>query len=71
MALAGAGIVLMPDWSVAEDFAAGTLVRLLAEYRVSHGIFEDGVYAVYQGGRHLSAKIRIFVDFLAETFRAS
>ena len=68
-ALSGLGIVLMPDWSVRDDLRAGRLVRLFPEYRVSHIEFENGVFAVYQKSRHLSAKVRVFVDFLAALFK--
>lgn len=70
-ALAGLGIVLMPDWSVREDIRAGRLVRLLPGHRASHLEFENGVFAVYQRSRHLSARVRVFIDFLVETFRAA
>ena len=70
-ALAGLGIVLMPDWSVREEIRAGRLVRLFPEYRVSHLEFENGVFAVYQRSRHLSARVRVFIDFLVELFRAA
>jgi DNA-binding transcriptional LysR family regulator len=63
--LAGVGIALMPDWSVRRDIEAGRLRRLLPQYRVSHIEFDNGVYAVFQKSRHLSAKVRAFVDFLA------
>ncbi len=68
-ALSGLGVVLMPDWSVREDIREGRLVRLLADHRASHLEFENGVFAVYQRSRHLSARIRVFIDFLVETFR--
>ncbi|WP_270938863.1 LysR family transcriptional regulator [Falsiroseomonas oryzae] len=68
-ALAGLGVVLMPDWSVREDIRAGRLVRLLPEYRASHLEFENGVFAVYQRSRHLSARVRVFIDFLVGLFR--
>jgi DNA-binding transcriptional LysR family regulator len=68
-ALAGIGIVLMPDWSVREDIRAGRLVRLFAEHRASHLEFENGVFAVYQRSRHLSARVRVFIDFLVDIFR--
>lgn len=61
----GVGIALMPDWSVRRDIEAGQLRRLLPQYRVSHIEFDNGVYAVFQKSRHLSAKVRAFVDFLA------
>jgi DNA-binding transcriptional LysR family regulator len=55
-----------PDFIVAADLAAGRLVRVLAEYAPAPA----GVYAVYPSRRHLSAKVRAFVDFLAERFAA-
>jgi DNA-binding transcriptional LysR family regulator len=69
MALEGVGVILMPDWSVRDDLCAGTLVPVLADYRVSYGAFENGIYAVYQRNRHMSAKVRLFVDFLAALLR--
>lgn len=68
-ALAGLGIALMPDWSVREDIRAGRLVRLFASHRASHLEFENGVFAVYQRSRHLSARVRVFIDFLVEIFK--
>jgi DNA-binding transcriptional LysR family regulator len=68
-ALAGLGVVLMPDWSVREDIRAGRLVRLFPDHRASHLEFENGIFAVYQRSRHLSARTRVFIDFLAALFR--
>jgi len=64
MSLDDVGIALMPDWSVRADLAAGTLVRVLGEFRVSYAAFENGVFAVYQPSRYMSAKVRVFIDFL-------
>ena len=66
---AGVGIALMPDWSVEHDLAAGRLVELFAPYDVSHIEFENGVFAIYQSSRHVSAKLKVFVEFLSEAFR--
>ena len=63
--LTGVGIALMPDWSVRREIGDGRLRRLLPQYRVSHIEFDNGVYAVFQKSRHLTAKVRTFVDFLA------
>jgi DNA-binding transcriptional LysR family regulator len=59
-ALRGAGIVLLPSFIVGADLAAGRLAPVLPGYRVP----ELGIYAVYPHSRHLSAKVRSFVDFL-------
>ena len=66
---AGVGLSLMPDWAVRDDLAAGRLQRLLPNYRISHIEFDNGVYAVYQKSRNLSAKVRAFLDFLAATLK--
>jgi len=66
--LAGVGVALMPDWAVRDALASGELRRLLPAYRVSHIEFDNGVYAVYQKSRHLSAKLRVFLEFLDATF---
>ena len=59
-ALSGAGIVFQPHFIVGADLAAGRLVHLLPAWRSA----ELGVYAVYPSRKHLSAKVRTFVDFL-------
>jgi DNA-binding transcriptional LysR family regulator len=65
-AVEGIGIALEPDFIVAADLAAGRLVRILADYAPA----PTGIYAVYPSRRHLSAKVRAFVNFLAERFAA-
>jgi DNA-binding transcriptional LysR family regulator len=65
-AAAGIGIALEPDFVVGPELAAGRLVRVLAGYAPS----PTNVYAVYPSRRHLSAKVRAFVDFLAGRFAA-
>jgi DNA-binding transcriptional LysR family regulator len=63
-AVEGIGIALEPDFIVGADLAAGRLVRILADYSPA----PTSLYAVYPSRRHLSAKVRAFVDFLAERF---
>jgi DNA-binding transcriptional LysR family regulator len=65
-AVAGMGIVFEPDFVVGPSLARGELQRLLPEYS---GPKLD-VWAVYPSRRHLSAKVRAFVDHLAEVFAA-
>jgi DNA-binding transcriptional LysR family regulator len=57
------GIAFLPDFFVAEDLRAGRLVRVLPEWGR-----ESAVWALYPHSRHLSAKVRQFVDFLARRF---
>jgi len=58
------GIAYLPDYYVTEDIAAGRLVRVLPEW----GGIEREVVAIYQHRRHLSAKVKLFVDFLRDRF---
>ena len=59
-ALNDAGVIFQPLFIVEEDLQAGRLVQVLTEYTSN----EFGVYAVYPSRKHLSAKVRTFVDFL-------
>lgn len=68
-ALAGQGIVIMPDWAVRDELASGALVRLLPEYQVSNLDFDNGVYAVFQHATQVPSKIRVFVDYMAGYFK--
>lgn len=62
MAIAGHGILMLPTFYVAEPIKRGALVPLLTGYRFP----ELNAYAVYPPTRHLSTRVRAFVDFLAE-----
>ena len=64
MALAGLGIVQLPSFFVGDDIRAGQLVPVLDGFIPQ----EASLNAVYPHGRHLSPKVRAFVDYLAETF---
>ncbi|WP_119458837.1 LysR family transcriptional regulator [Rhodospirillaceae bacterium SYSU D60014] len=63
-AIGGLGIVLLPSFIIGDDLAAGRLRCVLSAYRAP----ETDIHAVYPHSRHLSAKVRAFVDFLAERF---
>lgn len=60
----GSGIIFVPDFIAWESVRDGRLVRLLPGYAGP----PLGIYAVYPYTRHVSAKVRAFVDFLAERF---
>lgn len=62
--LAGAGLALLPLWLVGQDLRTGQLVQALPDYQAP----DSAIYAVYPPGRHLSAKVRSFIDFLVERF---
>jgi DNA-binding transcriptional LysR family regulator len=60
----GAGVVFEPAFIVGPEVRAGRLVPLLQEF-VAPPL---PIYAVYPSRKHLSAKVRLFVDFLIERF---
>jgi len=60
----GAGIVFEPAFIVGLDVRAGRLVPLLQDFVP----LPVPIYAVYPSRKHLSAKVRLFVDFLVERF---
>ena len=61
-ALAGQGISMLPVILAADDVRDGQLIRLLAEYDLG----EIAIHAVYPASRHLSVKVRSFLDFLVQ-----
>ncbi|MGP5178061.1 LysR family transcriptional regulator [Psychrobacter aquimaris] len=61
-ALKGLGIVQLPDYYVQKYLASGALVSLLDNYREP----EESIWAIYPHNRHLSPKVRLLVDYLAE-----
>lgn len=64
MAIAGAGVTYVPDFVTWEMLQKGELVQALPNCPDA----ELTAYAVYPAVRHLAAKVRVFVDFLAEWF---
>lgn len=61
-AMAGLGIARLPTFICGEALAAGQLVRVLPR----HAAVERPVYAVCVGRKYMPAKVRAFLDFLAE-----
>lgn len=66
LAVAGVGIARVGRFSVADELAGGRLVPLLE--RFNPGDVEQ-VHAVFIGGANTPARVRVFVDFLAERLR--
>ena len=64
-ALSGAGLARLLDFTVAPDLRDGRLVELLADFKPA----AVPVSAVYPSNRHLSAKVRTFIDFMVEARR--
>jgi DNA-binding transcriptional LysR family regulator len=63
--LQGAGIAMLGTEVIGDDLAAGRLVPLLVDDVPPR---ELPIHVVYASRRHLSAKVRSFVDFLADRF---
>jgi len=61
-AAGGIGIAFEPDMILAPYVRDGRLVPLLADYLLP----PMPIYAVYPSRKHLSAKVRVFIDFLVE-----
>jgi DNA-binding transcriptional LysR family regulator len=62
--LAGLGIVRTATFMAAPYLAAGTLQRILPEWTTRVW----PIYVVYPPNRHVSAKVRVFIDWVVELF---
>jgi len=60
--LRGVGITRTPTFVVGKDVQDGHLLSILGNYRT----LEVSIYLVYPQRRHLSPKVRAFVDFMAD-----
>jgi DNA-binding transcriptional LysR family regulator len=63
-ALAGHGLAWRSAWEVSEEIKKGRLISVLDEF-ASPG---NNIYAVYAERQFLPAKVRLFIDFLKQTF---
>lgn len=64
-ALAGLGLVLQPSYMLGKEIKAGRLRVVLPDFEPTPA----SIYAVYLHRRHLSAKVRTFVEFLQQRFQ--
>lgn len=64
---AGMGLGLLPTFVISQAVRNGSLVQVLKQYK----IMEHGLYAVYPSNRYVPARVRVFVDYLAERFGES
>jgi DNA-binding transcriptional LysR family regulator len=62
--LHGLGIALLPTFIIGKELQSGRLQSVLSEYIP----LERYIYAVYLPNRHLSAKVRAFIDYLLKRF---
>jgi len=64
-ALAGLGLMRAANFIAMPDIRKGTLVPVLEDFETDGN---TNIYAVYPHIRHLSPKVRAFIDSLTETF---
>ena len=64
--LAGLGILQRAEWDLARYLRSGRLEQVLPGYQLPPA----DIYAVFPERHHLSAKVRVFVDFLVEHFES-
>jgi DNA-binding transcriptional LysR family regulator len=62
---AGLGIAYIPDFVAGDSVARGHVRTVLS----AHENTPLGVFALYPGGRHLPAKVRVLVDFMAAALK--
>jgi DNA-binding transcriptional LysR family regulator len=63
-ALAGLGIARLPETVVREDLEKGALERVLPQWNTPQGT----MHLVFASRRGLLPAVRVFIDFVAETF---
>lgn len=61
--VSGAGISINSRWSVHKEIKEGSLIRVLPDYDVDD---ESAIWLVYPKSNVLTAKVRVFIDFLLE-----
>ncbi|WP_428032564.1 LysR family transcriptional regulator [Ancylobacter sp.] len=66
LAADGVGIARVGRFSIVDDLAAGRLVPLLEPFNPGD---VEPIHAVFVGGANMPARVRVFVDFLAERLR--
>ncbi|MBL4890811.1 MAG: LysR family transcriptional regulator [Rhizobiaceae bacterium] len=65
--LQGLGMTILPIFAVATYLKSGQLVEIFPDHR---SYPERGLYATFPQNRHLSIKVRLFVDWLSECSKA-
>jgi DNA-binding transcriptional LysR family regulator len=64
---AGLGLACVPSFVAADALRAGRVRQVLPAFEAE----PYGVHALYPHSRHLAAKVRVLVDFLAERYRGT
>lgn len=61
--MAGVGISMNSCWSAQKEIQEGSLVRVLPDYEIDD---QSAIWLVYPKSNVLTAKVRVFIDFLLE-----
>jgi DNA-binding transcriptional LysR family regulator len=69
-AVAGMGLVMLPRWNLAAELRDGSLVQLFPEHAATASEFDVAAWLLYPSRAYLPLKVRVFVDFIKEQFRA-
>ena len=64
-ARAGVGVTVLPTFVIGDDIKRGKLVHILKDFTLDP---DRNIYALFPHNRHMSAKVRLFVDFISERF---
>jgi DNA-binding transcriptional LysR family regulator len=63
--LSGMGLAMRSTWEISDDLKSGRLEIVLPDYRETSGV---AVFAVYPCRQYVPAKLKFFVDFLAQQY---
>ena len=66
-AVAGLGLIRTTELIIADELASGQLVQVLPSAIDNSS---TGIYALYVSGRHILPRQRVFLDHMADWFRA-
>jgi DNA-binding transcriptional LysR family regulator len=64
-ALDGHGILLRAEWDIRHHLAQGQLIQLMPQFHTP----DADIYAIYPAQHKSAARVRAFVDFVAEAFK--
>ena len=56
---------MLPTFIIGEDLRSGRLQQVLLDYHPP----KIGIYALYPVNRHLSAKVKVWMEFLQQQLR--
>lgn len=61
----GVGMGVFPTFIIGDAIKRGEVVQVLHDYTIDP---ERNIYALFPHNRHMSAKVRLFIDFISERF---